>query len=180
MTFSCKEDCTLTKHTRRWTYSALRYFLNFFKFSLIENLWILFTNARCLWCMLSYVQGHKKKKTYFVGMHSFLLRMLWLKWDYCTVFSILKIQKKILFYKKCNPYQIPRKDWNEIDWKTSMLNNRSPWACIFLLLFQCSQLGYHFSLTCGLPWSSENGGTKALSDFVTLSERKTKSENSHF
>ena len=26
-TFSCKDDCTLTKHTRRWTYSALRYFL---------------------------------------------------------------------------------------------------------------------------------------------------------
>ena len=25
-TFSCKDDCTLTKHTRRWTYSALRYF----------------------------------------------------------------------------------------------------------------------------------------------------------
>ena len=26
-TFSCKDDCTLTNHTRRWTYSALRYFL---------------------------------------------------------------------------------------------------------------------------------------------------------
>ena len=26
MTFSCKDDCTLTKHTRPWTYSALRYF----------------------------------------------------------------------------------------------------------------------------------------------------------
>ena len=26
-TFSCKDDCTLTKHTRRWTYSSLRYFL---------------------------------------------------------------------------------------------------------------------------------------------------------
>ena len=25
-TFSCKDDCTLTKHTRRWTYSALWYF----------------------------------------------------------------------------------------------------------------------------------------------------------
>jgi len=25
-TFSCKDDCTLTKHTRHWTYSALRYF----------------------------------------------------------------------------------------------------------------------------------------------------------
>ena len=25
-TFSCKDDCTLTKHTWRWTYSALRYF----------------------------------------------------------------------------------------------------------------------------------------------------------
>ena len=25
-TFSCKDDCTLTKHTRRWTYSALRHF----------------------------------------------------------------------------------------------------------------------------------------------------------
>ena len=25
-TFSCKDDCTLTKHTRRWTYSGLRYF----------------------------------------------------------------------------------------------------------------------------------------------------------
>ena len=25
-TFSCKDDRTLTKHTRRWTYSALRYF----------------------------------------------------------------------------------------------------------------------------------------------------------
>ena len=24
--FSCKDNCTLTKHTRRWTYSALRYF----------------------------------------------------------------------------------------------------------------------------------------------------------
>ena len=22
-TFSCKDDCTLTKHTRRWTYSPL-------------------------------------------------------------------------------------------------------------------------------------------------------------
>ena len=29
-TFSCKDDCTLTKHTRRWTYSALRYFLHLF------------------------------------------------------------------------------------------------------------------------------------------------------
>ena len=26
-TFSCKDDCTLTKHTRWWTYSALRYVL---------------------------------------------------------------------------------------------------------------------------------------------------------
>ena len=26
-TFSCKDDCILTKHTWRWTYSALRYFL---------------------------------------------------------------------------------------------------------------------------------------------------------
>ena len=26
-TFSCKDDCTFTKHTRRWTYSTLRYFL---------------------------------------------------------------------------------------------------------------------------------------------------------
>ena len=25
-TFSCKDVCTLMKHTRRWTYSALRYF----------------------------------------------------------------------------------------------------------------------------------------------------------
>ena len=25
-TFSCKNDCTLTKRTWRWTYSALRYF----------------------------------------------------------------------------------------------------------------------------------------------------------
>ena len=25
-TFSCKDDCTLTKCIRRWTYSALRYF----------------------------------------------------------------------------------------------------------------------------------------------------------
>ena len=24
--FSCKDDCTLTKHTRRWPHSALRYF----------------------------------------------------------------------------------------------------------------------------------------------------------
>ena len=29
-TFSCKDDWTLTKHTRRWTYSALRYFLNIY------------------------------------------------------------------------------------------------------------------------------------------------------
>ena len=41
-TFSCK-DMTLTKHTRRWTYSALRYFFQFFKlnsslcFSWTEN-----------------------------------------------------------------------------------------------------------------------------------------------
>ena len=28
MTFSCKDGCILTKHTRRWTYSALRYFFN--------------------------------------------------------------------------------------------------------------------------------------------------------
>ena len=27
-TFSCKDDCTLTKHTRRWTYSALRHFFS--------------------------------------------------------------------------------------------------------------------------------------------------------
>ena len=27
-TFSCKDDCTLTEHTRRWTYSALRYFFS--------------------------------------------------------------------------------------------------------------------------------------------------------
>ena len=25
-TFSCKDDCTFTKHTQRWTYSALWYF----------------------------------------------------------------------------------------------------------------------------------------------------------
>ena len=25
-TFPCKDDCTLTKHTRRWTYAPLRYF----------------------------------------------------------------------------------------------------------------------------------------------------------
>ena len=25
-TFSCKDDCTLTNRTRRWTYSALRHF----------------------------------------------------------------------------------------------------------------------------------------------------------
>ena len=31
--FTCKDDCTLTKHTRRWTYSALRYsFVRFFFF----------------------------------------------------------------------------------------------------------------------------------------------------
>ena len=34
-TFSCKDDCTLTKHTRRWTYSALRYF-----FVMKLSLWI--------------------------------------------------------------------------------------------------------------------------------------------
>ena len=28
-TFSCKDDCTLMKHTRRWTYSASRYFWYF-------------------------------------------------------------------------------------------------------------------------------------------------------
>ena len=27
-TFSCKDDCALTKHTRCWTYSALRYSFN--------------------------------------------------------------------------------------------------------------------------------------------------------
>ena len=27
-TFSCKDDCTLTKHTWRWTYSALLYFFS--------------------------------------------------------------------------------------------------------------------------------------------------------
>ena len=27
-TFSCKDDCTLTKHTWHWTYSALQYFLS--------------------------------------------------------------------------------------------------------------------------------------------------------
>ena len=26
-TFSCKDDCTMIKHTRRWMYSALQYFL---------------------------------------------------------------------------------------------------------------------------------------------------------
>ena len=31
-TFSCKDDCTLTKHTRCWTYSALRYFWSNFHF----------------------------------------------------------------------------------------------------------------------------------------------------
>ena len=31
-TFSCKDDCTLTKHTWRWTYSALRYFSIMFQF----------------------------------------------------------------------------------------------------------------------------------------------------
>ena len=32
-TFSCKDDCTLTKHTRRGTYSALRYFFKITPFS---------------------------------------------------------------------------------------------------------------------------------------------------
>ena len=35
-TLSCKDNCTLTKHTRRWTYSALRYFLS--NQSIIEGL----------------------------------------------------------------------------------------------------------------------------------------------
>ena len=27
-TFSCREDCKLTKNTQRWTYSALQYFFS--------------------------------------------------------------------------------------------------------------------------------------------------------
>ena len=38
-TFSCKDECTLTKHTRRWTYSALRYFfgLNYYLPKALES-----------------------------------------------------------------------------------------------------------------------------------------------
>ena len=41
-TFSCKDDCTLRKHTRGWTYSALWYFLVFFFFSFLRlsNHWL--------------------------------------------------------------------------------------------------------------------------------------------
>ena len=38
-TFSCKDDCTLTKHTRRWTYSALRHFFSW-KLKFICRFWI--------------------------------------------------------------------------------------------------------------------------------------------
>ena len=40
-TFSCKDDCTLTKHTRRWTYSALPYFYLRSSFFFLEciNFW---------------------------------------------------------------------------------------------------------------------------------------------
>ena len=41
-TFSCKDDCTLTKHTRRWTYSALRYFLFGDVFPFEKNTYCLF------------------------------------------------------------------------------------------------------------------------------------------
>ena len=36
--FSCKDDCTLTKHTRYWTYSALQYFCTSKSTSVYENI----------------------------------------------------------------------------------------------------------------------------------------------
>ena len=38
MTFSCIDDITLTKHTRRWTYSALRYFFYMYSVNLGDAL----------------------------------------------------------------------------------------------------------------------------------------------
>ena len=50
-TFSCKDDCTLTKHTRRWTYSALRnFFLTEMSFyTKIFFLLKLFCSVRICW-----------------------------------------------------------------------------------------------------------------------------------
>ena len=49
-TFSCKDGCTLTKHTRRWTYSDLRYFwfrYQFFKFK---------CRGMYLWTLVPYIK----------------------------------------------------------------------------------------------------------------------------
>ena len=43
-TFSCKDDFTLTKHTWRWTYSALRYFLVKNEF-LVRNEFLVWYNS---------------------------------------------------------------------------------------------------------------------------------------
>ena len=40
---------------------------------------IFFTNTRCLWGMWNYVQGQKRRKFIFGGIHSSLRRMLGLK-----------------------------------------------------------------------------------------------------
>ena len=51
-TFSCKDDCTLTKHTRRWTYSALRYFF----FGMINIL-----NQLCEYKLSNYGRGGEER-----------------------------------------------------------------------------------------------------------------------
>ena len=59
-TFSCKDDCTLTKHTRRWIYSALRFFLFYFlnknmlmlvPYPFIVKYWVGYSLINCLPCV---------------------------------------------------------------------------------------------------------------------------------
>ena len=53
-TFSCKDDCTLKKHTRRWTYYALQYFSLFWSPCMVLCASLKHIPA----CSLCYYQHH--------------------------------------------------------------------------------------------------------------------------
>ena len=95
-TFSCKDDSTLTEHTRRWTYSALRYFLtlllSFMLNRFFHKKYNLFVKTICVFMM------------YFIyfKMSSFLLCVFLLNWNIYFVLSFL-----IDFLAKANNFHKP-------------------------------------------------------------------------
>ena len=104
-TFSCKDNCTLTKHTRCWTYSALQYFFSPLYFSAEWSLGIPpfggEVTALQLWCLMllgiflmcfkiNPLGQQTKKKSQIVAKD-----------------AVLKIKTSILWYLQLHQKLIP-------------------------------------------------------------------------